>query len=297
MSPAKQSRQGTGARLWARARCHTMTNVASLEACNVSDCSPQNEPEIQPRRQCRRSKTLGAEISSHVSVSVIAPGGGTGMNSSVYAALGRKDGFSVDIVGQSRAPYDRYPIAWANDGAPAPNLESFALDLLAKGSLKNTDCLVVGSRGGQVVLPTLWQVCGAEVPPAVVMNGGCAMGLPTPVHWPESAVTFLLLGGQDYFRGRLSMDEYLIDAQHRVPEGNSTTAILLVNEMVHMPQADLLTAILLHMIHAVKSWKDEDCVPDDQFHTILGNLTRGGWSGKLTYKKDEGEAWETEAFP
>lgn len=220
------------------------------------------------------------------------------MNSAVYSALARKDNFSMDILGKSRAPYDRYPPAWANEGAPAPNLESFALDLLAQGKVKDVDCLVVGSRGGQVVLPTLWKVCGEDVPPAVVMNGGCAASsLPIPVHWPESAVTFLLLGGNDYFRGRMSNDEYLTDAQHRVPEGNTTTAILFVNEMQHMPQSELLMAILQHMISAVTSWNTTGDIPVNDFSTILDNLRRGAWHGKLAYKTDKGDSWKYEAFP
>jgi len=219
------------------------------------------------------------------------------MNASVYSTLARKQGFSVDILGQSRAAYDRYPTSWANDGCPPPNLETFALDLATKGCIQKTDCLVVGSRGGQVVLPTLWQALGSEVPPAVIMNGGCAMGLPTPVHWPSSAVSFLLLGGADYFRGQMDMREYLADARSHVPESNETTAILLVHEMVHMPQSELLTAILPHMLRAVTSWNATADIPLDEFHSILENLRRGGWSGKFTYKTDKGDAWETQAFP
>merc|ERR1711920_363835 len=94
---------------------------------------------------------------------------------------------SVKILGESRAPYDRYPACWINKGAPPPNLETFALDLLAQNCLDDADCIVVGSRGGQVVLPTLWHACGKNTPPAIVVNGGCAMSLPTQVRWPESA--------------------------------------------------------------------------------------------------------------
>lgn len=253
---------------------------------------------MQARRKNHRAKTVGSFPCSHVSVSVIAPGGGTGMNAPVYASLARKEGVSVDIVGESRAAYDRYPASWANEGAPAPNLESFALDLIATRRLASTDCLVVGSRGGQVVLPTLWQALGENVPPAVVMNGGCAMGLPTEVHWPTKAATFLLLGGQDYFRGNLRMQDYVADAKSRVPQDNKTTAILLVHEMVHMPQADLLNAILMHMIQAITSWKaNADCTPMDDFSAILSNLRRGGVSGILTFKSGTGNSWSSEAFP
>lgn len=275
--------------------------IEGCTGCGTGSASLTEEiqdgaPALKTRHGLRRAKTMGAEPSSEVAVSVVAPGGGTGMNSSVYSALARKEGFSVDILGQSRAAYDRYPASWANDGCPPPNLETFALDLAAKGRIQKADCLVVGSRGGQVVLPTLWNVLGSEVPPAVVMNGGCAMWLPTPVHWPSTAVTFVLLGGADYFRGQKGMKEYLADAQSRVPDANETTAILLVHEMVHMPQSDLLVAILQHMIQAVTSWKATDDIPLDEFRIILNNLSRGGWSGKLTHKKGTGDAWETQTF-
>lgn len=271
-------------------RCHTVMNMA-FDA-PVDSVASSAESLI---RHGRRAKTLGAEHSAQLSVSVVAPGGGTGMNAPVYAALARKGGFTVDILGQSRAPYDRYPACWS-DGAPPPNLESFSLDLLDQRSFAKADCLVVGSRGGQVVLPTLWEH-GKNIPPVVVMNGGCAMGLPTPVQWPSSAVSFLLLGGHDYFRGNQSMEEYLVDAQSRVPRANQTTAILLVHEMVHMPQADLLMAILSHMIRAVTAWKASGDMPIDEFITILAHLRKGGWSGKLSYKIAPGEAWKEDSFP
>jgi hypothetical protein len=129
------------------------------------------------------------------------------------------------------------------------------------------------------------------------MNGGCAMNMPTAVHWPEAAVSFLLLGGQDYFRGQLPINEYMKDAQNRVPIANSTTAILFVNEMPHMPQTHLLAAILHLMIRAATSWKRSGDIPTDDFQTILTSLRRGGWSGKLSFKAEVGDAWQTEAFP
>eukprot|EP00434_Breviolum_minutum_P013528 symbB.v1.2.011922.t1/scaffold809.1/size160600/1 len=64
------------------------------------------------------------------------------------------------------------------------------------------------------------------VPPVVVINGGCAMKLPTPVMWPDHQVLFALIGGKDNFRSHL-------------PAANKTTAILFVKEMTHMPQQHL----------------------------------------------------------
>lgn len=229
------------------------------------------------------------------SISVIAPGGGTGINGAVYAELGRDPRFRVEVIGQSRAPYDCYPETWPH-GGPAPNLVSFAQDVLNQGVLERTDCLVCGSRGGQVVLPHFWQMRGVAVPPAVVINGGIAMGLPTRVAWPDSAVTFLMIGGQDNFRGQLSCEEYVADTKSRVPPCNSTTAILYVEEMQHMPQAKLLAAVLPHLIRAVLLWKADrmDNFLEEIRH-ILRALTSAGWRGRLMYTKAAG-LWEEIEF-
>lgn len=228
-------------------------------------------------------------------VAVIAPGGGTGINGAVYAELGRDPRFHVDIVGQSRAPYDCYPETWPH-GCPAPNLASFALDLVNQGLMEQADCLVLGSRGGQVVLPQFWQVRGSRVPPSVVINGGIAMGLPTPVAWPDSAVSFLLIGGDDYFRGNLSPAEYVADCKSHVPVGNSTTAILYVQEMQHMPQGKLLAAVLPHMLRVVLLWKaDRTDTPLEGMRSILKALNSAGWSGRLSFTKALG-VWEDIEF-
>jgi hypothetical protein len=292
-----------------RSKCSpTKADPFHLQDLNAADTEPHgNEASSEQRflapsalqlnRRFGRSKTMGAPISTHISVAVVAPGGGTGINSSVYASLGRQDGFSVNIIGQSRAPYDRYPTSWATEGAPPPNLETFAMDLQAQNCFDKADCLVFGSRGGQVVLPTLWNVCGAAIPPAIVINGGCAMGLPIPVRWPELAVTFLLLGGNDYFRGQMPENEYIADAQRRVPRASTSTAVLFVREMSHMPQAQLLTSILPTMIRAVTSWKSLGDPPLSDFCTLLASLRKGGWSGSLSYKVVSGDGWEVESFP
>lgn len=224
---------------------------------------------------------------------MVAPGGGTGINGAVYSELGQDRRFSVSIVGQSRAHYDCYPEDWDHGCAP-PNLQSFAGELLTQGVVDDCDVLVVGSRGGQVVLPNLW-AWGAKVPPTVVINGGCAMNLPTPVYWPDTAITFLLLGGQDNFRGDFSHEEYLEDAIGRVPPGNGTTAILYVNEMQHMPQAPLLGAILPHMLLALLRWQESGVPPLHEFRPLLAALNRDGWSGRLLHTRSPG-CWEDVAF-
>lgn len=276
-------------------RMHTMAAPLSDAQLNAMMGGSAAHKTAVPQR---RAKSLGAALGRHVAVSVVAPGGGTVCNAAAYAALGRCDGVEVEIQGQSRAPYDRYPPAW-EEGAPAPNLETFALDLLARGIVEYSDCLVVGSRGGQVVLPTLWRERGNNVPPAVVINGGCANTLPTPVHWPDEAVTLLLLGGQDYFKGQQSSDQYISSTQTYVPNANTTTAILFVREMAHMPQTELLDAILLHMIHAVTVWRSSGEVPSDELLTVLRALSIGGWSGSLLYKTAMGslDSWQVVNFP
>lgn len=218
-------------------------------------------------------------------VQIVAPGGGARANGKVYATLGQEAEFRVGIVGRSGAAYDRYPPGWPG-GCEAPNLESFAQGLLGKLQSSPPECLVLGSRGGQVVLPTLWAAIGEQVPPAVVINGGCAMALPTPIVWPDAAVSFLLLGGQDeLFKARMGQEEYLADARNRVPLSNRTTAILLVREMRHMPQSGLLGAILQDLIMAAVKWKERPSVaPQAEFDSILATLQRNGWSGRLLHK-------------
>ncbi|CAE7821890.1 unnamed protein product [Symbiodinium sp. CCMP2592] len=49
-------------------------------------------------------------ISSKITVAVVAPGAGTGINGAIYSELGRNPSFKVEVVGRSRAPYDVYPL-------------------------------------------------------------------------------------------------------------------------------------------------------------------------------------------
>lgn len=252
----------------------------------MSGVSPEVKVEIKPA------------ISSKITVAVVAPGAGTGINGAIYSELGRNPSFKVEVVGRSRAPYDVYPPCWPH-GAPAPNLQTFADEVLETGVHKEVQTMVFGSRGGQVVLPHLWQaqehgLC-PPVPPVVVINGGCAMKLPTPVRWPESAVSFLLIGGQDNFRGRLSVEDYVAETRSHVPLANKTTAILFVQEMTHMPQQPLLRGVLRLMLKAIASWKVEGKLPLEQFRNILAFLRQDGWSGRLLYTTSAG-SWEDIKF-
>lgn len=228
-------------------------------------------------------------------LAVIAPGAGVFTNGAVYGELGRGGEFKLDIVGQAGSAYDKYP-QWFPGGQTAPNLDSFAGEVLEKGTVRRADVLVVGSRGGQVVLPRIWQSMGESAPPAVVINGGCAMGLPKTVHWPKSAVSLLLMGGRDNFRANKTPEEYVADAKRRVPGGNRSTAILYVNEMPHMPPAELLGAALPHMLRGALRWKEERRAPVDQLQALVAAISKAGpWSGRLMYTNDRGE-WQELPF-
>jgi len=232
---------------------------------------------------------------TQINVVVVAPGAGTGCNKAAYSALERRAGFKLHYSGRSGAADDKYPPGWPT-GQNGPNLYTFAQGELAKGTLDQADCLVFGSRGGQVVLPAFWEARGNAVPPAVVMNGGVARDdHPTGVRWPEGAVTFLIIGGKDYFRGHKSIEDYLTETLRHVPAGNTTTAVLLVDDMGHMPHTDMLDGILKLAIRAVVTWKASQKAPVDDFKDIANVLAKTGWTGKLLYKQVK-EHWDAVVF-
>mmetsp|Transcript_79894 Transcript_79894/g.144196 ORF Transcript_79894/g.144196 Transcript_79894/m.144196 type:complete len:567 (-) Transcript_79894:805-2505(-) len=287
---------------YARPHFPPTTPVAAADS-SPGQCSDQDLPSATRSR--RRAQTYGGpavqvkrEEPARISVAVIAPGAGTGINGAVYTQLGRDPRFQVEVVGRSRAPYDVYPPCWPQ-GSPAPNLESFAEEVRASRVTERSNCLVFGSRGGQVVLPYLWQAQAqfrsGPVPPAVVINGGCAMNLPTGVSWPEDAITFILLGGQDNFRGHFGVEEYVAETRSHVPKANATTAILYVNEMTHMPQQNLLASTLPWMIRGLSAWEVGRQPPLSHFRSILSSLSKDGWSGRLLYTSGPGN-WEDIKF-
>mmetsp|Transcript_121429 Transcript_121429/g.303027 ORF Transcript_121429/g.303027 Transcript_121429/m.303027 type:complete len:147 (+) Transcript_121429:2106-2546(+) len=124
------------------------------------------------------------------------------------------------------------------------------------------------------------------------------MKLPTSVDWPRSAITFLLMGGRDNFRGAMSPEAYIADAKSRVPKENRTTAILFVNEMPHMPQCRLLAIVLPIMLKALLAWKDSgaEAPPKAELKALLAKLTEAAcWSGRLLYTQGAG-AWQDTEF-
>lgn len=229
-------------------------------------------------------------------VSLVAPGGGVEGNGAVYAELEDGGYFHVDVVGRKSTLYDQYPECWQG-GGPAPNLASFADDLLCMGVHARTDCFIFGSRGGQVVLPAFWRTLGNSTPPSVVINGGCAMNLPgPPVSWPRKATTIMLMAGQDFFRGSQPSHEYLQNACRCVSPGNRTTAILYVPEMKHMPQPDILRATLTHLVRAALFWHlNHDSVPISHLRAAGLALQQLGWGSRLLYTSTQGQ-WQEMLF-
>lgn len=251
-------------------------------------------PTPSAPRCMRVDKVQPASAEEAPLVLIVGPGSGQLANKPVFDDLSKDGSLKVQVVGQSRGSYDRYPAKWPG-GSPAPNLESFAEHVISQGVVDQSQCVVVGSRGGQVVLPTFWQTLGDASPPAVVINGGCAGSLPTPVEWPQAVVSIILLGGQDYFGGGMADDEYVATAKSNVPKGNTTTAIFHVREMMHMPQSKLLGLVLRPMIEAAMRWKRSGLTPESEFHQIGQSLEAGGWSGQLCFTGSF-KAWEGRRF-
>jgi len=250
----------------------------------------QQQQQPQPQQQHGGRKPV---------LTVIAPGAGLKANKQVFDQLQHPgSGWDVKVEGQSKAAYDVYPPPWQN-GRPGANLQTFGEEVARKGVPGKSDCLLFGSRGGQVVLPVLWRAHGDALPPAVVINGGCAMSLlPTEgwQHWPAGTVTLLLMGGEDFFRGGLSPEQHLQDAMACVPRANGTTAILYVDQMRHMPQNELLQPVLPRLLHAALAWEASCKPPAESFDELLSVVRRGGFSGRFVHKAAPGDSWEEVVF-
>eukprot|EP00439_Symbiodinium_sp_Y106_P007680 s355_g1.t1 len=203
-----------------------------------------------------------------VNVLIVGPGAGIGHNGESYWKLKQDSMFTVKVFGRSGMAYDSYPPEWP-EGKQAPNLASFAQDMSVNGQIADFDCLIFGSRGGQVVLPCLWQL-GMDLPPSIVINGGCALELPRPATWPAKAVTLLLMGGKDYFR-----KPSVKPSKH---------------EMSHMPAADIMDILLKDGICALLAWKSTGQFPAATFQTILAALAASGYHSCLSYKS--GGRWQ-----
>lgn len=230
-------------------------------------------------------------------IQVFGPGGGSFQNRHAYQAIDLDPRFAVQIVGytfHSGAPYDRYP-----DGTPGQNHHTFAQSVI-DGSfheylsphiqpgmpfmrlpfstpLLECSALFFGSRGGQSILPYMWHKLGDALPPVVVVNAGPTMaGVTYREFWPQSAVVFLLVCGNDYFSGGIPKQQYLENTLAGVPSYSATTAVLFVRELSHMPDSELMLKVYPEMVKSVIDWKEQGKPNIDRFkklaHTIPSHV-------------------------
>ncbi|CAJ1397007.1 unnamed protein product [Effrenium voratum] len=250
--------------------------------------------KLQTGTKSRFAATLSRRLANTapepVKVTVVGPGAGIAANAEAWMNLKQDPRLTLSSFGQSRMPYDRYPLGWPN-GAPGPNLETFAEELLAAGVVEQTECFILGSRGGQIVLPYLWEMKGDAVPPAVVINGGPALDMPRPAKWPSSAVTLLIMGGQDYFRNpNVPPAKWISNARKRVPANNKHTALLYLPEMGHMPPPQVLQCVICDAVLALGMWRSNPSQCLRIFQAILQKLHKSGIAASFSYTSAKGWA-------
>jgi len=153
------------------------------------------------------------------------------------------------------------------------DLSSSAQSVLSAVPEAHFNCLVCGSRGGQVTLPALW-LLGCRLP-CVVLNGGCARQA-VAWAWPAGLPVVLLTGGADFFNEH-GVDEdsaYLDELWAAVPPANrASTAILHVPRMYHRFEAGLLTVLLPQLVRYACCRLASEAVPTGhhQIETTLVN--------------------------
>lgn len=155
-------------------------------------------------------------------------------------------------TGRSQAWYDRH-LAW-EEGQP---VQAFAV-WRSEGAF---DCLVCGSRAGQVTLPALW-LLGCCLP-AVVVNSGCARP-EIAWAWPEGVPVVLVAGGRDFFAGdfRGDRDGHIGSLWEAVPEAaRALTAIYYVPHMGHSPSNALLEELLPTLVRYAVSMLSPEAKP------------------------------------
>lgn len=120
------------------------------------------------------------------------------------------------------------------------------------------------------------------------------MNLPGPkIAWPQQAVTMMLMGSEDFFKGKKSSAEYLTASKSYVPP-NSRTAILYIRQMQHMPQKALLQLVLRPLVMAAARWKYSKTCPEEQLHQLTVQLEDESWSGSLFIL--QGGSWKESTF-
>jgi len=115
------------------------------------------------------------------------------------------------------------------------------------------------------------------------------MRMPGPrVVWPQRAVTVMLLGGQDFFRGNDTADEYLNSMCSSIPAGNLTTAMLYLPKMGHIPQKEVLAACLVLLVRASLTWQLEPGRLPAEFAEAMAALEYIQFDGRLRYTTANG---------
>mgnify|MGYP002803577203 CR=1 FL=1 len=272
----------------------TFTPTPTADATDLRFFPRGSQPESF---QSQRKPAATTSRNMKMAVTIVGPGAGIHSNQKAWAALDQNPKLYMQVYGQSRGMYDRYPLGWPG-GSPAPNLESLAEEMAASGVVETSQCLVLGSRGGQIVLPHLWSRFGDAIPPSIVINGGCALETPRQFVWPNDAVTLLVMGGQDYFRKpELTVEQYMKEARERVPKTNRFTAQLVVPDMGHIPEPFVLEAVLSHRVFAaLKSWPFSASQFISTFQNILLELRGHGIKASLMYTAAPGR-WMTLQLP
>jgi len=105
----------------------------------------------------------------------------------------------------------------------------------------------------------------------------------------------MLLGGQDFFRGNLSAEEYMMRTCQCVGPSNTTTAFFYVPEMKHMPQDAVIQATLGCLVEAALDWsKGGLTAVMKHLGEAQEALIRIGFGGVLRFTTPSG--WQEQRF-
>ena len=141
--------------------------------------------------------------------------------------------------------YDNYPVIWNSKNNPFTLVDIVPDLILPKiTSGIEPDVILCGSRGGQIILPTLWQY-GYNYP-AVVINGDIVNYYKkTKQKFPDNLKLVLLVGGKDYFK---NYDTIISQAPWQ-------PGIFIVRDpvMSHMPNYNRLNKMLPAMIQTART--------------------------------------------
>ena len=174
---------------------------------------------------------------------IIRPGAGYSEinNKLAFDEYARISGHTLETIGESGGQYDHYPcvdinkMQWGGNCEEKDNLESFAELMVApicKERIQENKkmVLIFGSRGGQIVLPKLWQL-GVNLP-AIVINAGCCRPEVQPP--PNGGRLALISCAQDYFNTQDSKVVIKWIEQKRSPD----SAQVFVLPQLHMPKLE-----------------------------------------------------------